>query len=759
MKKSIPLFLLLAIIVIFFRQFFLHGLLPIPSDTLVGLYNPFRDVYAQQYSRGVPFKNFLTTDPIRQQYPWRELAISLEKNFSLPVWNPYTFSGSPLLANFQTAAFYPLNIFFFFLPFPITWSLLIFLQPLLAGIFLYLYLKNLKLHPIGAFVGSIAFAFSGFSVAWLEWNSVVQTILWLPLLLLSIDKVFGYLQVESGMKNKELGKLSFWFIIFTFSLCSSFFAGHLQTFFYVFLIQFAYLLLKLFYTKSKKRYIFLFSIFYLLFLLLTAIQWIPTIQFIFYSARSIDVNYLTDEGWFIPWQHLVQFIAPDFFGNPTTLNYWGIWNYGEFIGYIGILPLIFAMYSLVGRHDKKTYFFSIIAFVALLFALPTSLAKLPFAMQIPLLSTSQPTRLIGIVDFALAILSALGLDYFIKGKKIQYKLFIVLTFFACLFLGLWLFVLKFHFNILSEHLLVAHHNLIFPTATFAAVMIILILFVLFRKHIPDKIQVIILSVAILITILDQLRFSDKFTPFTQPSYLYPSAAALTFLQQHQGNYRYMTTDSQILPPNVSTIYRLQTIEGYDPLYIERYGAFIAAMQRSKPDISTPFGFNRIIVPHDPSSPFINLLGVKYVLSLTNIHQAGLTKVFEEGQTKIYQNNNVLPRAFFVKDVVTASSQQDAIEKLSAYKSDLESTAIVEGMKKIDLLNTGSATITSYTPNSVIIKTENKGKGFLILTDVYYPSWHAMIDGEETSIFLTDFTFRGILVPPGAHTIVFSDHLF
>src|SRR5690349_5209226 len=116
MKKSIGLFIILTVVIIFFRQVFFHGLLPIPSDTLVGLYNPFRDLYAQQYPRGIPFKNFLITDPIRQQYPWRELAISLEKNFELPLWNPYSFSGYPLVANFQSAAFYPLNIFFFVMP-------------------------------------------------------------------------------------------------------------------------------------------------------------------------------------------------------------------------------------------------------------------------------------------------------------------------------------------------------------------------------------------------------------------------------------------------------------------------------------------------------------------------------------------------------------------------------------------------------------------------------------------------------------------
>src|SRR5437763_11395176 len=111
MKKVLPFLFLIGVCIAFFAPFFYKQLLPIPSDTIIGLYNPFRDVYAKAYPNGVPYKNFLITDPVRQQYPWRFLATELETNMQMPLWNPYNFSGTPLLANFQSAVFYPLNIF------------------------------------------------------------------------------------------------------------------------------------------------------------------------------------------------------------------------------------------------------------------------------------------------------------------------------------------------------------------------------------------------------------------------------------------------------------------------------------------------------------------------------------------------------------------------------------------------------------------------------------------------------------------------
>src|SRR3989338_3961413 len=155
MKKYLGVVLLIFIVLIFFWNFFIRGFLPIPADTIVGLYHPFRDFYAKEYPRGIPFKNFLITDPVRQQIPWKNLAIELEKKLNLPLWNPYNFTGTPLLANFQSGVFYPFNLIFFVIPFAYGWSLFIVISSILAAIFTYFYLKNLKLDSLSSFFGAI----------------------------------------------------------------------------------------------------------------------------------------------------------------------------------------------------------------------------------------------------------------------------------------------------------------------------------------------------------------------------------------------------------------------------------------------------------------------------------------------------------------------------------------------------------------------------------------------------------------------------
>ena len=112
LRRYLPIILLfVAITLLFFHKVF-KGYLPIPLDALTGMYFPWLD-YKWGYLVGVPVKNPDITDAIAQHYPWRDLVIDIWKTGQVPLWNVHSFSGTPLLANWQSAVFYPLNVFMF----------------------------------------------------------------------------------------------------------------------------------------------------------------------------------------------------------------------------------------------------------------------------------------------------------------------------------------------------------------------------------------------------------------------------------------------------------------------------------------------------------------------------------------------------------------------------------------------------------------------------------------------------------------------
>ena len=742
--KHWPLFIFVLVMAFFFRKFLLNGKLPIPADTIVGMYHPWLEVVWDKLTAGTPFKNFLITDPVRQLYPWRQLVIDVLKTGQLPLWNPYTFGGMPLLANFQSAAFSPFNLLFFLLPFNLAWGIMIFLQPLFAGLFLYFYLSHLKLGKLACLVGAISFSFSGFFIAWLEWGTLLQVALWLPLILLAMEKI---LNKQKGIK---------WNLVFISALCFQFFAGHLQTSFYLLLFSLIYLAWRLFQVKKKRRQLMMtFFVSYLLFFLITAVQWLPSFRLIQLSAREIDQSQFNQPGWFLPWQHLVQFLVPDFFGNPTTLNYWGVWNYAEFIGYLGVMPLILAFYTLFWRREKKTFFFALIALFALSFALPTPWAKLVYQLKLPLISSSQPTRLLFLVDFCLAVLAALGLDHLLKEKiKIKRIFFSLIPLFF--FYGfLWLFILTAKNFWPNEpwliNLAVSKRNLFLPTGLlFIGSLFIL---ALAFKPIPRK---IVLGLMMLAILFDLFRFGGKFTPFVKEEWLFPTTKTIEFLQADKDVFRLMTTDRRLFPPNFSLPYRLQTVEGYDPLYLTRYAELIAASERGEPNINPPFGFNRIITPHQFESSLIDLLNVKYILALSDLDSTKLKLVFQEGQTRVYENKDVFPRAFMVYDYQLARSKQETIELMMSETVDLSQTVILEESPGEFELFPGEnqVVIRNYQENQIIFEVETEQPGILVLTDTYYPGWKAFVDGQNMPIYRADYHFRAILIPQGKHLVRF-----
>nr|NIO72727.1 hypothetical protein [Anaerolineae bacterium] len=111
----------------------------------------------------------------------------------LPLWNPYTFSGHPFLADVQSAIFYPLSLITLLLSLP--WGFSLFALELeaifhffLAGLFTYLLAKRLLHDRRAALISSLVFTFGGYLTSYPSQQlAILETDVWLPLILLLLD--------------------------------------------------------------------------------------------------------------------------------------------------------------------------------------------------------------------------------------------------------------------------------------------------------------------------------------------------------------------------------------------------------------------------------------------------------------------------------------------------------------------------------------------------------------------------------------------
>ncbi len=709
-----------------------------PGDNLIGLYHPYRDFFVTLFPSGYPYKNPLITDPFLQIFPWKHTAILAFKNMTLPLWNPYSFSGYPLLANFQSGVFFPFNIIL------IggggnSWNAFIWLQIPLCITFSYLFFKKLHLSSSASIFGSICFTLSGYNLGWLEWGNISYIFALLPGVM-----YFILLNFERLTSIR----------IISLYICSSLiiFAGHLQFAFYSVVVIQSFILFNSFLTKKIRTTIIIQFIF-LLSIAFTGFQLLPTLEFIMNSNRTADVLFYGQKDWFIPLQHFISLVSPDFFGSPARQNYWGIWNYLEFNLSFSIAGLLFAVSAL--KINKRTIFFILLLTFSILFAIENPITKIIYTNHIPFLSSAQPSRLIFITIFSLSTLAAVGLDNFLKhreSKKITiFSFLLILTFILVVFV-----ILKFNFKIYNPSDLVkdyttATRNLILPVILIIF-LIGLILFSYFKLA-PKKIVALLISI---LAIGELLFYFFRLIPLSDTPMFYPSTKITEFLKHDEGVFRVATTDDRIFPPNISGVYGIQSPEGYDPLFPKNYADFVSMIETGK---NEQIRFNRILRPKNIDSNLYSLLNVKYILSFdSKLHDQ--SPIFSEGLTNVFINKNYNERAFIVYKAISATDENDSKNKLlnKNFKPNLE--AVVFGLEdKIYNTNQGNSIkpkvlVDAYSPNIIKLKVKSSSSGILILTDNYFPGWRAKVNGVESRIFRANHTFRGVEVPNGESQVDF-----
>ncbi|MBS9773996.1 MAG: YfhO family protein [Tenacibaculum sp.] len=147
-----------------------------------------------------------------------------------------------------------------------------------------------------------------------------------------------------------------------------------------------------------------------------------------------------------------------------------------------------------------------------------------------------------------------------------------------------------------------------------------------------------------------------------------------------------------------------------------------------------------------NSQILNMLNVKYVIV---------------GANQVQLNTEANGNAWFVDEVVVASSSDDEMKKLSEINT--KETAIVKRPRfakrfYFDVEPDSLATIklTKYKLNHLVYETNTKGKEFAVFSEIYYQhGWKAYIDGEQTSYYQTDYVLRGMEIPTGKHKIEFK----
>lgn len=762
MRDNLIVFLLSLVLSSFLFWPVFIGEVNINSNLLVSFY--------AFYGQNLPFKN-TGLDQLRLYFPTYNFTLGELRHLRLPLWNPYSFSGQANVGELQSAVFYPLNLAGLVLPLEMFWNFMRVSPQVLAVFFSFLYFRGLKLGKIASFFGATTFGLSPFLLTWGE-EQIITThaVLWLPLALLSVDKIsFGKRAV-------------FWKIVLAFSICFSLLAGFVQISLYLVLLVLAYALFK--YGLAKLALIPIL----ILGFLIASVQLMPALELYLNAPRSSVLLSGATREFLLPAKSLFSYLSPDIFGNPATYNFFrgGRALYYEGMLFVGVAPLMFALVAIQKLKRRENMFWFVSWVVTLVMVVDTFVAKFIMAVPIPVFSSSIPNRVLFINAFAMSALAAYGMEAWLQNKQIKIKKTILgLLALYALLLFYTLLVLKINvYNLLAQdqisslgNALVTFRNLLVPFGVFVAVGSLILFGSRFGGS-RGKLAILI----VLISFLHTFYFANKYLSFSNKVNLFAETPVLSFIKNDQGYFRSWAIGDVYLENNFHLAYRLFWPEGYKSLFIDSYGDVTRYMNgwaiednltRADAGLGSQ-GTADEIFSLNSRRRMLDLLGVRYVVGELSDEEGfkryNFSRVFEDGRLAVYENKTVLPRAFLASNyegapsVDSTNKNKNQIDserrvliprKLASEGFDFRNVLILEEPSPISpQFGQGEVEIAYYQPNKVIVKTRSDVPKLLFLSDNYYPGWKARVDGEETKIFRANYSFRAVPLVAGEHEVEF-----
>lgn len=699
--------------------------------------------------------------PLLQFYPWWTLASAALRAGQIPLWNPYVGNGAPLVANLQSAVFYPPNWLYLLRPMEWLMGVIAVLHVLWAGLGMFAFARALGLRPFSAAVSGLSFMLSGYLIARLSFLSMTAAYAWLPWLLLAVER----LAVRRRLADALLLGLM---------LGLQLLAGHAQTSFHSGLALAAYGAFRLLAPpREGGKCLLLLALAVLLGVGLAAVQLLPSWELMQLSQRAGGLDYtfaMTYSFW--PWR-LLTLWAPNFFGQPASGDYWGYGAYWEDDGYIGVLPLLLALAAALGWRRKRNpvvAFFGGMALVALILALGQNTPIYPWLFtHVPGFGLFQaPARFLSLYTLGMAVLAGMGAEALTRrggGGRRWVRLGLIVG------PALVIAGLAGRAFLPPTRLSLGDGALWLGAGLSGSALL--------ARWRPRQVQGLSRwQTAVLAFIAADLVLADFGLNPTADAALYrqPTQTA-ALLQAERGRTfilqadeyelkfrRFFRFDSFAPPeggwmavrqaqlPNTGMIAGLMSANNFDPLLVGRYADLLAALEAAP----------------NPT-PLLRLMGVTAIISPRDL--PGYERIYQGDGFAIYRVPDPLPRAYLVTNVRRAADGAEALALITRADFDPRREAVVEPLPSLPSpsqlpVNGGRGGVglngfQAVRPadiqdgwNMVLVQVEAPEPALLVLSDTYYPGWQAFVDGVPAPLLRANYAFRAVALSGGAHEVVF-----
>ena len=697
---------LLVFLLIFFNQQIFSNKTLVPLDVL----KEFDFVFNEDE---VVSQNYLLSDIVDQAYPNYSFVRESLSRGEMPFWNPYILTGIPFFADSQVGFFEFTHLLaYLFNVSALSFNLFSVLITLfIFGFSFYLYLLNLKFDDLVALFGAVVLMFSGTVIVWMNYP-LISAFIWLPLLLLCVDKITE--------------KNDFRFLpLFSLVVGLMLFAGYPQVALINLIVGGIYYLIRSFqYKVFKIKIVSLVALFLLFGLGISVVQLGPSWDFIKKSesyevgrghagadnalevAKDQFVNFGASMTDFMKKsaRYGVLAVNPKYYGSPVDRDYRNpegnpYANFSEVTIYTGFFTIVLALMALFWFRKQKMILFWLLSGI-FSFALAVNLPFLNLFKYLPFINKISLSRFRTLFVFSVVMLAVYGLQKIVlkykSRKAVLVNVFLIILIVVS-FGQLFYYFHDYNLGVEKDVDFVFDNDVV--------------------KYLQDNTQY------------------ERIVGLGTPNEGFKTA----------------------ILPNESMLLGLYDVRGYNPIvgnsyldlanvYLSRRGSFVL----------TDAIFQEKV---------IDLMSVKYIICAESecLVEGGNEEwinEYENANVGVFRNPNFLPRAYVVYDYVNVESEK-VVRALEKADFDPYSQVVVSDVPDVETIIKQSgrkfekSEISEYSGNRVVVKTNLTESGIMVLTDNYDEDWKVTINGEVGNIFVVNAVFRGVVVPAGENEVVFE----
>lgn len=132
----------------------------------------------------------------------------------------------------------------------------------------------------------------------------------------------------------------------------------------------------------------------------------------------------------------------------------------------------------------------------------------------------------------------------------------------------------------------------------------------------------------------------------------------------------------------------------------------------------------------------------------------------KGKAFVVPNLDALPRAYLVESA-TRASRQESFEHIRDQSFDFRRGVLLEDVDEegpVEARGVGDlpiARVSRYEPERVEIEVAPERSAWLVLTDTFYPGWEAEVDGVSVPVHRANGLYRAVRLEAGARRVVFT----